>query len=58
MYRDFTEEEKTKLLGYVQDDHYASIWEGYFNFFTDIDQYYDVDISDYIDDIDDYHKKP
>ena len=56
MYRDFTEEEKTKLLGYVQDDHYASIWEGYFNFFTDIDQYYDVDISDYIDDIDDYHK--
>ncbi len=56
MYRDFTNEEKGRLLGYVKDnnDFYSSC-NG--DLFFELSQYDDLDINDYIDDIDRYHKK-
>ena len=59
MYRDFTEDEKQKLLGYVQDDadKNAGFNGGIVDFFADIAHYSDLDINDYVTNIDDYHKK-
>ena len=60
MYRDFTEDEKQKLLGYVQDDEDKNSGRfagGVIDFFADIAHYSDLDINDYVNNIDDYHKK-
>lgn len=60
MQRDFTENEKTKLLGYVQDDQdkNSNRFAGnLIDYFADIIHYSDLDINDYLTDIDNYHKK-
>lgn len=60
MYRDFTNEEMERLLGYVQDEDgkidNQLAW-GTIDFFADLAQYSDLDIDDYVNDIDSYHKK-
>ncbi len=60
MQRDFTEKEKLKLLGYVQDDqdkNNGRFLGGFIDFFADIAHYSDLNINDYLSNIDDYHRK-
>ena len=60
MYRDFTNEEMERLLGYVQDEDgkisNQLAW-GAIDYLADLASYSDLDIADYVDDIDNYHKK-
>lgn len=61
MLREFTEAEKEKLLKYIDDDNAKNnnrcIFGGIIDFFADGINYYDLDISEYLDDLDTYHKK-
>ena len=59
MYRDFTNEELEKLLGYVrnQDESNRNVIWSIADFFSDLAGDSDLDVDDYINDIDGYHKK-
>lgn len=61
MTRDFTQAEKDKLLGYVQQDHDKNEnrgwWGGIVDWAADGINYGGLDIADYTNNLDTYHKK-
>ena len=60
MVRDFTNDTKIKLYNYIEEDRMKNdsrVLGGIVDFFADLINYPDLNIKNYVDDLDSYHKK-